>query len=362
MKFLPLNKIKSGMILAMDVKDIDGNIIFKKGKVIDSNVLNTLQKNNILKVPINELKRKSAQSVQNIKEMAYTHSFLSKEVLERSFSQVKDLFAELEKGGDVDIDKATEVASTVTDEMQKNFSDKIYIPLKKLKTYDEYLYSHSLNVMILGSLIGFEAGIRGDELTELALSGLLHDIGKTKVDLEILNAPRKLSAEEFEVMKKHVMYTKEILENNRFVSDKILRGAIEHHERYDGTGYFFKKKGKDISEFGRILALADVYDALTSKRVYKDPWTPYKTLSFILSHVTKSFDPEYTQHLINAFGLFPAGMVVQLSNNKIGIVVASNKANKMKPIVKIDDELVDTAEDKTLRIVKILGYKYIDED
>ncbi|WP_276318728.1 HD-GYP domain-containing protein [Marinitoga lauensis] len=200
-----------------------------------------------------------------------------------------------------------------------------------------------------------------DELTELALSGLLHDIGKVKIPLEILNAPRKLSSEEFELIKNHVLYAKELLENSGITNKKIIDGALEHHERYDGSGYIFKKKGNEISYYGRVLALADVYDALTSKRSYKDPWTPYKTLSYILAHVNKHFDPVFTQNLVNSLGLFPPGMKVMLNDGSEGIIIATNRANKMKPIIKINDYIVDLLEEKNLRITKIVAYEYIEE-
>ncbi|GAB6189810.1 HD-GYP domain-containing protein [Marinitoga arctica] len=359
MKFLSLNKVKSGMIIAMDIKDFNGKILLKKGTIIDPEKINLIKSNGIFKIPVNINENNATYS--SIKEAAHAHSFISKELLDLSFQKVKQLFENIIATGKININEAEEIATSITKEMQSNFSDKLYVPLKKLKSYDEYLYSHSLNVMIISSLIGMEDGFSGDELTELALSGLLHDIGKTKIPLEILNAPRKLSSEEFELIKKHVLYTKEILENSKIISKKIIDGALEHHERYDGTGYIFKKKGQDISYYGRTLSLADVYDALTSKRSYKDPWTPYKALSYILSYVNKHFDPLLTQNLINSLGLFPPGMEVMLSDGSKGVIIATNRQNKMKPIVKVENSIIDLVEEKSLRIIKIIDYKYIED-
>ncbi|SHF01177.1 HD-GYP domain, c-di-GMP phosphodiesterase class II (or its inactivated variant) [Marinitoga hydrogenitolerans DSM 16785] len=361
MKFLSLTKVKPGMILAMDIKNFEDKILFKKGTVLDNNKIKIIKENGIFRIPVN-IPEKEQHIQISIKEAAHAHSFISEELLEKSFNMVKNLFNDLMDTGIVDVDEATNIASNLTKEMQKNFSDKLYVPLKKLKNYDEYLYSHSLNVMILGALIGLEEGISDDELIELALSGLLHDIGKTKIPLEILNAPRKLSSQEFELVKNHVLYAKEILETSKISDKKVIEGALEHHERYDGTGYIFKKKGNDISYYGRILAISDVYDALTSTRCYKEPWTPYKTLSYILSHVNKHFDPQLTQNLVNALGLFPPGMEVILSDGSKGIIIATNRSNKMKPIIKINDNIVDLTEEKTLRIIKIVDYKYFEDE
>ncbi|KLO21577.1 diguanylate cyclase [Marinitoga sp. 1197] len=357
MKFLPLNKIKSGMIVAMNIKDFKGNVLFKKGTILNKEKINIIKNNGIFRIPVIEKKAE----IKSVSDAAHAHSFISKELLDKSFEKVKDIFEEIMNTGKIDIAKIEEVAVNLTKEMQKNFSDKLYVPLKKLKTYDEYLYSHSLNVMILGSLIGLENGMSDEELTELALSGLLHDIGKVKIPLEILNAPRKLSSEEFELIKNHVLYAKDFLENSGITDKRIINGALEHHERYDGSGYIFKKKGKDISNYGRILAVSDVYDALTSKRCYKKPWTPYKTLSYILSHVNKHFDPSFTQNLVNALGLFPPGMKVMLNDGSEGIIIATNRSNKMKPIIKVNDDIIDLLEEKNLRITKIINYEYIED-
>lgn len=356
MKFISLNQVSKGMVLAMDIRDFNNKVLFEKGTVLDNEKIKIIKNNGIFRIPVNEVKNEF-----NVLESAYSHSTLPKDLLDIGFKQVKDIFNDLETTGKLNVEKSYAVAANITKEMEKNFSDELYIPLKKLKTYDEYLYSHSLNVMILATLIGLEENIQGQDLLNLALAGLLHDIGKTKIPLEVLNAPRKLNPDEYNFIKKHVFFTKEILENSKTIENIVINGASDHHERFDGSGYIFKKKGNEISKFGRILALADVFDALTSKRSYKEPWTPYKALSYILSHVNKDFDPKFTQDLINAFGLFPPGMEVELSNGEKGIIVASNRKNKMSPIIKTDTDTINLNKEKKLRIKKILGYVYIED-
>ncbi|KAF2955687.1 HD-GYP domain-containing protein [Marinitoga sp. 38H-ov] len=353
MKFLSIDKVLPNMVLAMDVKDFSGKILYKKGTLLDESKIKNIKNNGIFRIPIKD--------VSNMNFDTYINTTISKELLEKSFIKIKNIFETLISTGNLNIPEIENITTEIVKEMSNNFSDKIFVPLKKLKNYDDYLYSHSLNVMILSTLIALDMGIKNDELVEIGLSGILHDVGKTKIPLEILNAPRKLSEKEFEFVKKHVLYTKGILEKSGFNQKKVIDGSIEHHERFDGTGYIFKKKGKDISLYGRILALSDVYDALTSKRSYKEPWSPYKTISYILSHVNKDFDPEISQNLINSLGLFPPGMKVMLNDNSEGIIVGTNRNNKMKPIVKINNEIIDLNEDKKLRIIKILDYQHIED-
>lgn len=354
MKFISIDKVKPNMILDMDIRSFNGKILYEKGTILDEQKIKIIKNNGIFKIPI--------KNISNEKKLnSYIHTTISKELLEKSFLKTKKIFETLMNTGELNMSEVEEVTAEIINEMSNNFSDKIFVPLKKLKSYDDYLFSHSLNVMILSALIALDMGVKDDELYEIALSGILHDVGKTKIPLEILNAPRKLSSDEFEFVKNHVIYTKEILENSGYNDKRVIEGSIEHHERFDGTGYIFKKKGKDISLYGRILALSDVYDALTSKRSYKDPWSPYKTISYILSHVNKDFDPDIAQNLINSLGLFPPGMSVMLNDNSKGIIIGTNRNNKMKPIVKVNNDIIDLNEEKNIRIVKILDYQPIDD-
>ncbi|WP_129409232.1 HD-GYP domain-containing protein [Marinitoga lauensis] len=356
MKIIPLNKAKYGMIIAMDIRDTTGRVILKKGTEINESIIYLLKKAGIFNIPVNSVK-----VVSDLKKETEKHGVISKENLDLNYNKVKDLFKNLEKDGHIDIDAVIDIASSIKDDLENNYSDKLFVPLKKLKDFDEYLYSHSLNVMIISSLLAIENKIIGDELLNISISSLLHDIGKTKVPIEIMNAPRPLTGEEMNIMRNHVLYGKELALENNIKEKNIIGGIYEHHERYDGKGYLEGKKGPYITKFGRIIAIADVYDALTSTRSYKGPWTPYKTISFILTNVEKQFDGTFAQGLINAFGIYPSGTRVQLSNGQFGTVIASNRSNKIRPLIKIDHgDVVDLSEEKSLRITKVLDYIYIE--
>ncbi|OQY08742.1 MAG: diguanylate cyclase [Marinitoga sp. 4572_148] len=356
MKIIPLNKAKYGMILAMDVRDTTGRIIVKKGTEINEKTIYSLKKCGIFNIPVRSVKINS-----DLSKNAKKHGVISKENLDLNYKKVKEVFEKLDEDNHLDIDTVIEIASSIKDEIENNFSDRLFVPLKKLQNFDEYLYTHSLNVMIISSILGAENEIIDDELLNLAISALLHDIGKTKVPKEIMNAPRPLTPEEMEFMRKHVLYGKNIAIENNLKDKSILDGIYEHHERVDGKGYLEEKKGESISIFGKIIAIADVYDALTSVRSYKGPWTPYKTITFILSNVEKQFDGKIAQGLINAFGIYPVGTRVQLNNGQFGTVVASNRSNKIRPLVKIDHgDVLDLSKDFSLRIIKVLDYIYIE--
>ncbi|AEX85851.1 hypothetical protein XO10_07170 [Marinitoga sp. 1135] len=357
MKVISLNKAQFGMVLAMDVRDTTGKVIFKKNTPLDEKVIAVLKKSGIFTIPVKNQKN----TITGLQKETQKYGVVSKEHLDLGFKKIKSVFKVLEDSGNIDIDTVVDIASTIKEDIEKNFSDKLFVPLKKLQTFDEYLYSHSLNVMIISTLLGVEAGIIGDELLSLSISALLHDIGKTKVPIEIMNAPRKLTQEEMQIMRNHVKFGKELCIQNNIKDIGIVAGVYEHHERFDGKGYLEGKTNEMISDFGKLISIADVYDALTSTRSYKGPWTPYKTISFILSNVEKQFDGRFAQGLINAFGVYPVGTRVKLSNGQFGTIVASNRSNKIRPLIKIDrGDTIDLSEEKTIRIVEVLDYIYIE--
>ncbi|GAB6189811.1 HD-GYP domain-containing protein [Marinitoga arctica] len=356
MKIIPLNKAKYGMILAMDVRDTTGKVILKKGTEINEEIIYNLKKSGIFNIPV-----KSTKVVSKLTQSAQKHGVISKESLDLNYKKVKEVFKNLEENNTIDIDSVIEIASSIKEDIENNYSDKLFVPLKKLRNFDEYLYTHSLNVMIISSVLAIENKIIGDELLNVSISALLHDIGKTSVPIEIMNAPRPLTSEEMIIMRNHVLYGKNLAIENNLKDKFIISGIYEHHERIDGKGYLEGKKADEISHFGKIISIADVYDALTSVRSYKGPWTPYKTITFILSNVEKQFDGEFAQGLINAFGIYPVGTRVQLNNGQFGTVIASNRANKIRPLVKIDHgDVLDLSKDFSLRIVKVLDYIYME--
>jgi HD-GYP domain-containing protein (c-di-GMP phosphodiesterase class II) len=187
MKFISIDKVKPNMILDMDIRSFNGKILYEKGTILDEQKIKIIKNNGIFKIPI--------KNISNEKKLnSYIHTTISKELLEKSFLKTKKIFETLMNTGELNMSEVEEVTAEIINEMSNNFSDKIFVPLKKLKSYDDYLFSHSLNVMILSALIALDMGVKDDELYEIALSGILHDVGKTKIPLEILNAPRKLSS------------------------------------------------------------------------------------------------------------------------------------------------------------------------
>lgn len=162
---------------------------------------------------------------------------------------------------------------------------------------------------------------------------MLHDIGKIKIPDEILNKPGRFSDAEFEIMKKHSLFSKEILEGSGLKGIAVDIAGM-HHERLDGKGYPFGKKGNEISQYVRMASIVDVYDALTAERVYKAGMEPIKAFKILKEGCPDSFDPVLLTKFIQCIGIHPVGTLVRLSSQKVGLVTESNPASPLKPIVK----------------------------
>lgn len=237
-------------------------------------------------------------------------------------------------------------------------SDDALISLTKLKTFDEYTYTHSINVSVLSVSFGKSLQLPKSTLRLLGLAGLFHDLGKQRVPQNVLNKPGKLSPEEFEIIKSHPERGYALCASGGIKDAAVLRGILEHHEKCNGCGYPAKLAGEAVHLFGRIISVADVYDALTSRRVYKSGMLPNKALSIMYNMRGEDFFPGMVERFIKTVGIYPVGSLVRLSDFSHGVVVAANPSLPLLPLVKVAfDErmrprsqvLVDLAQEKTLQ-------------
>ncbi len=205
------------------------------------------------------------------------------------------------------------------------------VSLSKIKTYDEYTFTHCVNVAIFSAAFGRFLGMDGERLQRLTIAGLYHDIGKMRVPVEILNAPRKLTEKEFQIMQMHTLLVEECLPDPNEIDEEILCGIKEHHEKYDGSGYPRHLAGDEISLFGQLISIADIYDALSSVRVYKDAMPPPKALSIMFEMREKCWKPTLVENFIKMIGIYPVGTPVKLTRGFVGVVTKSNPESPLRP-------------------------------
>jgi len=214
-------------------------------------------------------------------------------------------------------------------------SDDILGNLTEIQGYDDYTFHHCINTTIIGLVLGIASGYSENKLLELGMGVLMHDIGKIKVPESILNKKTPLLAEEFGEIKHHTTYGFDILRKNNDLSLLSAHIAFQHHERWDGSGYPRGLKGSELHEYGRLAAIADVYEALTSKRVYRNAIEPNEAYEYIISQGNKHFDPQVLEIFKRHIAVYPSGSGVLLSNGQRGNVVKQNSAFPNRPFVRV---------------------------
>lgn len=254
---------------------------------------------------------------------------------------------------DMDIDAAMDIAGDITEEL--SLHGEISLNLVDLRTNSDYTYKHSVNVSVLAVLIGIGLGLKKPKLKALAAAGLLHDIGKLNVPSEVLHKKGPLTEEEYDLVKQHSEMGYAKIKDNILITSKTKMGVYMHHENMDGTGYPLGLSGEQIYEFARIIHVADVYDAITSKRVYKNPQSPNEAIEFLMQNAGNMFDTKCVKAFITYIPVYPKGRNVILSDDTVAVVVENRQNNTLYPIVRriSDGETIDLSavNEKELTIV-----------
>ncbi|WP_455219270.1 HD-GYP domain-containing protein [Kaarinaea lacus] len=242
---------------------------------------------------------------------------------------IDKILSDIQQGKDIDIKEAKSLVSNLTKNIMENPMALIW--LTQLKNRDEYTANHSLNVCILALFFGRSLGFNTQQLNELGIGALLHDVGKLRVPLEILNKPDRLTDDEFAVMKKHTLFGYDLLKNKDELSQEALVIIQQHHERVDGHGYPYGLENHSINLYSKIVKIVDVYDAVTSKRPYQDGVSPYHALNCIYSDRNGAFDEELVQQFLKHMGIYPVGCTIELNTGEIGIVTSINEKRHLTP-------------------------------
>ncbi|BDQ33887.1 HD-GYP domain-containing protein [Pseudodesulfovibrio portus] len=236
-------------------------------------------------------------------------------------------------GRKMDYQAAVDTASAIVDCAIRN--PDTLVCLSKLSEFDDYTYTHSINVAAIAVVFGEYIGMTREELVDLGMAGMMHDLGKTSVDQNIVNKPAKLTPEEFAEMRKHPAYGFVLLKSNPDIPSKVLEAVRLHHEKYNGSGYPSGLTRREIPAFARIICLADIYDALTSNRCYRDAILPNKALGIMYGMREQEFDPLEIQLFIKCLGIFPSGSLVQLNTGDYAVVRESNPGKPLSPKIRV---------------------------
>lgn len=362
MIFIPTKQLKPGMILARDLKtQISGTnspAMLTKGQRLTDIYISKIVQLNITGVYI---------------QSKVTGAIIAQEPIDealkmRTLNDIKRIFVDFQTSNCVLKENSINKLATIAEDLVQNIlsQDAYTTNLIDLKSYDDYTYHHSLSVAIISISTGIALGLGKNMLNELALSALLHDIGKMVIPLQIINKPGALTDEEFSMIRQHPRSAVQHLSRKSLVSSTVLNGIENHHEKFDGTGYPNKRRGKNIPLYGRILSVADVYDALTSNRPYRKQWLPNDAIEYMMGCTDIHFDQEVLLAFLKSVAAYPVGTCVTLSNGNIAIVKENLSENILRPVVlminkdgSVGEEL-NLLSDPKSRNVTIVGMGYDD--
>ncbi len=259
-------------------------------------------------------------------------------------------------GMQMEVERVTPVVENITDSIFRN-QDALLV-LTHIKQKDDYTFQHSVSVCALMVAFCRSLGYERAVILEAGIGGLLHDVGKMKIPEHILNKPGDLTPEEYEVMQTHPAIGRDLLSQTSGVPNIATLVAAQHHERFDGTGYPGKLKGDEISQFGQLASIVDVYDALTSNRVYHKGMEPAMAMKKLFEWSRFHFDGVLVQHFIRAIGIYPVGTLVRLESGFLGVVVKPGEMDLLHPVVRVvfDTERDSPVIPRDVNLAKLDGY------
>jgi HD-GYP domain-containing protein (c-di-GMP phosphodiesterase class II) len=318
------------MVLGKSLFGTDQSLLLGSGQVIKDSY-------------IQKIKRLGYQGVyisDGLSDEIVIESLISDQLKISAVKAIKDVFISSKSDDDCQTDDAIAVTKEIVDGLINEilFNRNLMVNMVDLKIFDDYTFYHSVNVAVLSLIVGISIDMPRSELYKLGLGALLHDIGKVFINKDILSKEGPLNEDEFEEIKKHPVLGYEYLTDHYDVPSKSNLGALHHHEKYDGSGYPSSLKDEDISDFGRIIAVADVYDALTSDRPYRKALLPSDAMEYIMGGSGTMFDPLYVLKFTRKVAAYPLGTIVRLSNGVDGIVVHNYEDCCTRPCLRLVED------------------------
>lgn len=347
-----------GMQTAEDVYSYNNQMILPKDTLLTDKMITRLEFYSILAIKIQDDSDEPEE--EDFEEEASPTSSYSEKVrasklfkrFEKNFLDSTDNFKNnihqiVEKNAPIDTDSMfRNVMSLIEDDMN---SISVFDMLHNMRQYDDFTYMHSVNVALICNIFGTWLELPAEDIKTLTLCGLLHDIGKLMIPENIIRKPDRLSPAEYNIIKTHTLQGYNILMEYN-ISEAIKESALMHHERCDGSGYPLGIGENRINSYAKIVAIADVYDAMTAARVYRGPLCPFKVISIFETEGLQKYDSHYVltflEHIANTY----MNNRVRLSNGKEGDVVFMNKNSLSKPMIRCGKEFIDLSKETDIYI------------
>ena len=259
------------------------------------------------------------------------------ELREKGQQRIRKFMDDIKFNKSINVRQIKDTVSDIVDDILNN-SDNIIVNMLDIKNFDDYTFEHSVNVAVYSIILGKSLNYSVNELNKLGVGAIMHDVGKILIPPEILFKEARLNQQEYEIVKDHSElgydYIKEISE----ISPVSKTAILSHHERLDGSGYPRNLKDEDIHDFAKIVAVTDVYDALTSDRTYRKRWPVHEAISYIMSNSDDKFDNYFVNKFIRNLAIYPNGTMVKLSDGRKAIVKEQNGNYPTRPVLRVIED------------------------
>jgi putative nucleotidyltransferase with HDIG domain len=346
------------MVAASDVYTKENHLIISKGTILSDKIITRLRFYSIIELSVYYMHEMSGIK-EELEQTTYYEKIKESESFQRFHlayvNTVNDIKGSLDSIASnpsaIDTDRLLSDAGKIL--CQCDSSIELFNMLHCMRNYDDTTYVHSLNVALICNIIGKWLNFNQEDLEIITLSGILHDIGKLMIPNDIITKPAKLTDEEFSTIKTHTIRGYNLLKAMH-IDSRIKHAALMHHERCDGSGYPYGFYNEQIDPFAKLVAIADVYDAMTCARVYRGPLCPFEVISIFESEGYSKYDPRYIMTFLAGIVQTYINNTVRLSNGQVGEIVMINKMELARPVIRLNETYIDLTKQRDLQIVALV--------
>ena len=354
------DKVRSGEILGRTIFREDGTPLVTKGMALTAKMLVRLIEEDVLMIYIEDELSSGIEPSSVISDQQLLRGSIE---MGKVFKEIKDSVHFSTEQSDQRLRYVydslhIEILSKFLDEIERDIFDnkEILYQVFNMFSMDMYTYKHSVDVAILAMLIGKELGYNMKDIKLLGFGGILHDIGKSQIPVEVLNKKGKLTEDEWTLLQTHPEKGYELIKDVITLNGHVKQMVRYHHERNDGSGYPFALQNEELTEFIKIIIVADIFNAIASNRIYRTALTPEKIIEYIHQETVYRLDYKIVNALLKVIHIYPEGVIVKLSDGRKAIVIESKKSAPSRPLLRDieTDKIIDLSKELTLLIETIV--------
>ncbi|SFF15494.1 HD-GYP domain, c-di-GMP phosphodiesterase class II (or its inactivated variant) [Paenibacillus catalpae] len=356
MATVALSQVKLGDKISEDVLTPLGGVLFQKGRIVTPRELDIMQAFLVPKVQIEQPANQADSAQENAKQEKATAPVQSSTPLHDEYDQMlvllRRVINEIRSGLSIPV---MDIRNQLEKMMQYENSYQVLTFMPRQFAERDYLLHNSVLVALTSYRIAQWCGLPRKDWMPVALAGLLHDIGNVKIDPAILSKPTALTADENEEMKRHTVLGYQLLKNVASLNEGVKLAALQHHERIDGSGYPLAIDTSKIHPYAKIVAIADIYHAMTLNRFYRKAASPYFVLEQIQSDAFGKLEPVYVRMFVEKVTQFHNGNIVKLSDDRVGEIVFTDAVHPTRPWVSVGGSIINLTIDRHLHIKEVMG-------